>query len=1144
MASQAKVIIKGQNDIGAAVKSASQDLGAMKAAADKLGAALKSAFAVTAIIASVKKLGDTLVGCFNDFEDANRKYRQMSIALGGGQEFEKVKDTVAALSRQTLEGKDSIESMVAELAALGKNSDEINRISSAAVYLSNVTGKDLNSSMSTLLNTYNGTTTQLKRLGIDVSGFTKTELESGAAVDRVIESLGVYSQELASIDSRQHVTNIKNAWGDIRQSVGDLVNFSFAPMLENFDETITAVQKDFDQKIQNMKIVLANFPEFISRLGETISSIVLRFFSYENIKNIFSWIASNIPVLIEHYLKLISDRIDLYLNAIPESIFSLADGVFNYLMYLVTSWCNETGLNISSLVNEVGKWLTTSGIGKVIDRIISAAVNGVRLLGTLIKNIPQMIRIVADNIVPIISSICTTAKNLFFRTLSALFSTIGTSISDLAIGQKIEDIRTQMINAMGHVGAWFRAIGLTGKDTFRYIGEIIGATFSWDNMKNIIDTMFSNIGLIASATISAIFKGIPSMISDVFNGIAKWLQYMATSLKNTILQAIQNAIQEAGQNIQGTWVGKIFGLGDRLATIDLGIDTRKAEELKALAASSFANVGSTYEASIQKAVDAARTVKENTEALGNIYSGIKEIQSYSADYTDREARTVTSILGPKLESISTLLESRIDEGSTDWKDISEQFGTLLDPVFEKYRSGADASIGQMLASWKAMSSDEYLEESKKSFMSIGDIMKEWGEQTLGDGTEAFTDLWNSISGSVQNLFGDDMDSFSTWFGSFLSDNTEKVADALDGAGKAAGKLEKTLKDATFLDRVGEKLGSIMAKFTGSSAEHGSAFGKSIISNLTSSLGEAGSKIQGLASNMATMGPALGAIATALQYVIEGFGQILSGTLDEILEYGLEPLRELGRVLGAVVLPILEALSPMLDGISNASKILFNTVGNSILPLTRAISGVLKIFEPIIETLLEAVSVLGGLFQAVGQIMETTLGPILTVISEILKTHLAPAVSLFSTVLEILSPVLQTFSKAVITVTGTIQYVCQTFHHWVASFMNALAGISVLGYHPFRKLKMDDPGNPGSYQSYIQGKWNAIESAYAGLSTVTGTAITGGTATSTAVSSAGYQGAQQVTINIYQEAPIVGDGGMRTFARMIKAQFDELDYYGV
>lgn len=50
MASQAKVIIKGQNNIGNAMKSAVSDLNSMKATADKLGAALKSAFTVTAIL--------------------------------------------------------------------------------------------------------------------------------------------------------------------------------------------------------------------------------------------------------------------------------------------------------------------------------------------------------------------------------------------------------------------------------------------------------------------------------------------------------------------------------------------------------------------------------------------------------------------------------------------------------------------------------------------------------------------------------------------------------------------------------------------------------------------------------------------------------------------------------------------------------------------------------------------------------------------------------------------------------------------------------------------------------------------------------------------------------------------------------------
>ena len=51
-------------------------------------------------------------------------------------------------------------------------------------------------------------------------------------------------------------------------------------------------------------------------------------------------------------------------------------------------------------------------------------------------------------------------------------------------------------------------------------------------------------------------------------------------------------------------------------------------------------------------------------------------------------------------------------------------------------------------------------------------------------------------------------------------------------------------------------------------------------------------------------------------------------------------------------------------------------------------------------------------------------------------------------------------------------------------------------------------------------------------------------TQTAVSSASYQGATQVTTNIYQEAPVVGEKGMRQFAQMIREQFLQIDYYGV
>ncbi len=160
MATQAKVIIKAEDNITKAMNYAKNSLTSLENASLSIGKTFKN-------------------------------------ALGAGESFSKVKDTILELSRVTLESKDKIKPMVSELAALSKSSDEIDKISKTAVYLSNVTGKDLNSSMTTLLNTYNMTTTQLKRLGIDVNELTKEELKNGVAVDRVITSLKVYSDELA-----------------------------------------------------------------------------------------------------------------------------------------------------------------------------------------------------------------------------------------------------------------------------------------------------------------------------------------------------------------------------------------------------------------------------------------------------------------------------------------------------------------------------------------------------------------------------------------------------------------------------------------------------------------------------------------------------------------------------------------------------------------------------------------------------------------------------------------------------------------------------------------------------------------------------------------------------------------------------------
>ena len=446
MAAQAKVIIKGQNDIGPAVRAAAGDLGSLKSAADKLSGALKTALSVTAIIASVKLLGDAVAGCFSEFSSAERSYKQLAFALGDAGAYDKVTSVIAHLSTQTRSSKGEIESMVSQLSALGKSADEIESISSAAVHLSNVTGKDLNSSMTTLLNTYAGTTTQLTRLGIDLKHVTKEELAQGAAIDVVIGKFGEYSRMMAEEDTSQHLTNMKNTWGDIKQHIGGIIDYNFGPWLGNLDTAFAGIKT-----------------------------------------------------------------------------------------------------NLVNIINYVG---------------------------AIIKNFPEAFKL----------SLAT-------------------------------------------------------------VWEMLKRTFEWDSIKLIVTTTVQNIGTVATEMLRAVFETIPRMLASVLTGIINWISYIAVHIESSILGAIQNTIDTAGEKIQGTWVGKLFGLGDRLASIDVGAtdSVQRADGYKRQADQSFENLGPMIAGAVTDAIHMAKTVTVNTADM---------LQSIYGDIATDFKTALDDIVAPELEHIA------------------------------------------------------------------------------------------------------------------------------------------------------------------------------------------------------------------------------------------------------------------------------------------------------------------------------------------------------------------------------------------------------------------------------------------------------------------------------------------------------------
>ena len=101
MATQAKVIIKAEDNLTKAVNSAKNSLTSLESAALNIGKVFKNALGFTAIAASVKKLGDAVYGYLSDLVEVDIKYKQLGIAIGGEMLF-KAKDTISQNRRLIL----------------------------------------------------------------------------------------------------------------------------------------------------------------------------------------------------------------------------------------------------------------------------------------------------------------------------------------------------------------------------------------------------------------------------------------------------------------------------------------------------------------------------------------------------------------------------------------------------------------------------------------------------------------------------------------------------------------------------------------------------------------------------------------------------------------------------------------------------------------------------------------------------------------------------------------------------------------------------------------------------------------------------------------------------------------------------------
>lgn len=267
---------------------------------------------------------------------------------------------------------------------------------------------------------------------------------------------------------------------------------------------------------------------------------------------------------------------------------------------------------------------------------------------------------------------------------------------------------------------------------------------------------------------------------------------------------------------------------------------------------------------------------------------------------------------------------------------------------------------------------------------------------------------------------------------------------------------------------------------------------------------------------------------ALQHIEDFFSQ--DSADDRLNDYLIDKVDSLFDSIE----PFVNVLMSSNAVVATAAYVFGELVGNleplineCIEPLTSLLD---SIFDSVADWFVPLLEGIRGTIQGVVSILSAILIPVLDT--------LAPIIKLCTVAFKILEGPLKLVAEAFVYVAAVIDVVADSIEWAIGSFLNWIASLNLFGWKPFEGLGGNDVQAPDFNRSLEEIRNSTMTDITEGFH---GTGEDESTQTS--VKNASYSGGSTFYFNIYQQAPVVGDGGMEEFAKMLKAEFAELAYYG-
>ena len=212
-----------------------------------LGGLSKGAIAAAAGVAGVAVAVKKTVDALNDCEAAYQKQRKAETALQvaarnnpylNNESVYNLKQFATELQSMSEVGDEVSLQVMSQLAATGRNEEQIMAIMSAAADMAAVTGQDIASAAQQLNATLNGNAGTLGRQVEAINGLTKAELENGKAIEIVANQYKGAAQETADT-----TVQLQNAWGDFKENIGRGWNQVTQPVKQFFLDVLNDINE-------------------------------------------------------------------------------------------------------------------------------------------------------------------------------------------------------------------------------------------------------------------------------------------------------------------------------------------------------------------------------------------------------------------------------------------------------------------------------------------------------------------------------------------------------------------------------------------------------------------------------------------------------------------------------------------------------------------------------------------------------------------------------------------------------------------------------------------------------------------------------------------------------------------------------------